>query len=450
MLMKLRKLVLVCAALCAVPALSFTATSLARADEGLDLVIDEGVSVPWEISNIMPGASGVVYVDVRNAGNIDGYMSVWIDGITDMEGENPEAETGDTEEPGELSQYLTLNISGEHIAPYTASPDFTLPVILSEFPQSSNQSLHLSEQPLNAGENIQLRWEWAIPPQTTNVIQGDSASFNINYILVQKPSTPTPTTYGGGGGYWQEDPAIPDAEDTEQQTPPPEIVAVSDDNEITKTYYSLDGKLTITVPEKTRVLSAGNGELSYISITLSHHTPPIPKNNVLLSPIYSVSIFTAEGLCERTQLNKPVTIVVDFDSDKLPEQFSSIYAARYKADSGWTKLTGVREIDRTLGKLTVETTQLSLIAVFAEMAVVNDSIEVTSSSSGDSLISDSPDSRTPQLKTDIKSVSPAKSTPIRGILSQASLATAGSGTLAMTVLAYIERKRRDSKRTAVF
>jgi len=472
MLIKLCKLVLVCAALCAVLALNFTPTSPARANEDnefLDLVINEGVVVPWGISNIMPGVSGVADVDMHNAGNINGYVSVWIDGITDMEGENPEAETGNTEEPGELRQYLTLNISGEHVAPYAASPDFKLPVVLSEFPQSSNNPLQLSDQPLEAGETIQLQWEWAIPPQTTNVIQGDSVSFNINYILtqnilVQEPTTLTPPTYGGGGGYWTRTPSSPDAEDADssnvtgeptvpdveadvQLTTSTETTAASDDNEITKEYCSPDGKLTVTVHEETKVISAGNEELSHVSIPLSHYTPPIPENNILLSPIYNVTIFTTEGPCEHTQLDKPVTIIVDFDKDKLSEQFSSIYAARYKADSSWIKLTEVREINHTLGKLTVETVRLSLIAVFAEIAVSDDSREVILSSSGDSLISDSPDSKASQLKTDTERVPSGKSTPMREIISQASLAIAGSGTLAMTVLAYIERKRRDSKRT---
>jgi len=78
----------------------------------------------------------------------------------------------------------------------------------------------------------------------------------------------------------------------------------------------------------------------YVGITFYHDTPPIPENNVLLSPIYDLGTLTAKGWYEDTQLDKPVTIVIDYDIDKLPERVSSIYAAQYKADSGWIKLTG--------------------------------------------------------------------------------------------------------------
>jgi len=446
MLIKLNKLVLVCAML----VLHFTAVSPVKADEGLDLVIDEGLIVPWEINNIAPGSSGVVPVDIRNAGSISGYMAVWIDGITDTEGENPEAETGNTEEPGELSQYLTLNISGGNISPYTASPDFELPIALNEFPQSSIHPLQLSDQPLQVGGTIQLQWEWAIPPQTTNVIQGDSVSFNIHYILtqdllVQKPSTPTPAISGGGA--WPEKPAKPDTEADEQKTSETQTAAFSDNN--TRTYYSPDGKLIIIVPQETRVISAGNEELLYIIITLSDYPPLKPQNNILLSPIYDVTTFTVGGSYEYAELDRQVIIVIEFDNDKLPEGFSSVYAAWYDVNSGWVKLTDVLEINHEAGILTVVTTQLSNIAVFAETDMANDFIEVIPSPTDDSLKPTLPDSRTPQSKTDIKSTSAAKSTLMREILSQTSLAIAGSGTLAMATLAYFERKRRNSRRKGV-
>lgn len=444
MLMKLNRLALVCAVL----VLHFTAVSPAKADDFLDLVIDDGLIVPWEINNIAPGDSGVANVDIRNDGNTYGYVSVWIDGITDTEGENPEAETGNTEEPGELSQYLTLNISGGNISPYIASPDFELPVALNEFPQSSSHPLQLSDQPLLAQETIQIQWEWAIPPQTSNIIQGDSVSFNIHYmltqdLLVQKPSTPTPTI--SGGGYWPEvttDTADSDVKADEQQAIDTGAKDTSDDTAI---FYSIDGKVTIKVLQGTRVISAGNDELLYIIIMPSRDPPSIPQNNILLSSIYDVTTFTAEGKCEYPELDTPVTIVIEFDKDKLPERFTSIYVARYTEDSRWVKLTDILEINLEAGTLTIVTKQLSTMAVFAEIDMADDSREVVVSS-GESTISDS---GAPQAKTDIKSTSAAKSTLMREILSQTSLAIAVSGTLAMTVLAYIERKRRNSRRKGV-
>ena len=206
--------------ICGMLVIPFIIVSPVHAGASLDLVVDEGVAVPWEINNISPGSSGQVIVNLRNAGSIYGFLAVWIDNIVDSEGENPESETGNTEEPGELSQYVTLNISGLNISPYTVSPDFQLPVALNDFPQSSSQPLQLSDQPLQAGGTIQLTWEWAVPLQAENDIQGDSVSFTIYYtltqiLLVQKPSTTTPITAEPERGYWLGDVPFDDAPDDE-------------------------------------------------------------------------------------------------------------------------------------------------------------------------------------------------------------------------------------------
>jgi hypothetical protein len=439
MLMKLDKLILACFML----VFHFVAVSPANADEGLDLVIDGGVTVPWEFTNVMPGSSGVVSVDVHNNGSIDGYLAVWIDGIIDTEGENPEAETGDTAEPGELSLYLTLNISGEDISPYAASPDFELPATLNEFPQSNISPLQLSDQPIEAGETIQIQWEWAIPPQTTNVIQGDCVSFNINYILTQSVLVhKEPGGIFGSGG-----PTDSDEEVDEQDTIDNETDVFSDNHSVTRTYYSPDGRFIIIVPGEIKVISDGNEKLVNVIITIPEYTSPIPPNCVLLTPVYNVATFTRKGPCELTLLDKPVIMIINYDCDKVPENSLSIYAARYKIDSGWVKLTGVLEVDRAAGKLIVETTEFSLIAVFAELAVADDSREAVISSSGDSHVSDSPYYEAPYSRTVEKIIIAVSRTPMREMLRQASLIIAGCGTIAMIILAYIERKRRDIRRT---
>jgi len=258
------------------------------------------------------------------------------------------------------------------------------------------------------------------------------------------PSTSTPTISGGGA--WPEKPAKPDTEADEQKTSETQTAAFSDNN--TRTYYSPDGKLIIKVPQGTKLISSRNEELSYISITLSRYTLLIPQNNTLISPIYDVTTFTAEGQYEYPELDTPVTIVIEFDKDKLPERFISIYVARYTEDSRWVKLTDVLEINHEAGTLTVVTTQLSNIAVFAETDMANDFIEVIPSLTDDNLKPTLPDSKDSRIKIDLRNISSTKSAPAREILSQISLIVAISGTLTMIVLAYLERKRRDSRHIA--
>ncbi len=241
--MKVHRLVTICMIL----ALSLTTVGRARADDFLELEIGGGVIVPWDIDNVVPGASGVIDVTIHNAGNINGYIAVWVDTIVDTEGNNTEAETGNTDEPGELSQHLTLSISGDYISPYTASPAFRLPVTLCEFPGDSGDPLQLREWPIMPGETIQVQWEWAIPPETTNIIQGDRVSFNVNYILTEHIIVTK--KYGGGGGgalpiydddsdtqehdidESTEDIPASDIEDEEQDTEDTGVTDIVDDSE---------------------------------------------------------------------------------------------------------------------------------------------------------------------------------------------------------------------------
>lgn len=405
------------------------------ADPVMDLEIGGAGAISWNISNIKPGDSGTKTVTLHNAGDTPGYLAIWIDAIIDSEGDNPESETGDTAEPGELSQFLTLNISGDNVSSYTVSPDFALPVALIEFPQSVDDPLQLSDQPLPVGDTIQIQWEWSIPPQTTNIIQGDSVSFDIHYILTQyllgsKPSPPT-----GGGYYW------PVTE--EPETGEPQIPAFSDNG--TRTYYSPDGRLIIIVPGKTRVISAGDEELTYVVITISVSAPPIPENVVLLTPIYNVATFTPQGPCHYPRLDRQVTIIIYFDKDSLPEGYTSIYAARYDEDAGWVKLPDVLELNQEAGKLTLATTQLADIAVFAGTGKAEDSVEGTPPAKSEGPKPAPPETGDSQLTTGFDNAYPVGRSPMREMLSRISLIVAVSGTLAMVVLAYIERRRRESR-----
>jgi hypothetical protein len=215
--MKLIKLVLVGVML----VLPLTATSPVKADSAFNLVVNGGVITPWNIGNLAPGASFTENVELHNAGDTDGYLSVWIDSVVNLEGENPEAETGDTAEPGELGQYMMLNLLGEDIDPYTSSYDFHLPVALNEFPQSSSSPLMLHDQSLRAGETIQIQWECAILPQTTNVIQGDRVTFTIHYLLTSAllfPRPLPPESTISIFGYYRGDTWDDDSEKTEDIT----------------------------------------------------------------------------------------------------------------------------------------------------------------------------------------------------------------------------------------
>jgi hypothetical protein len=158
------------------------------APDTLDLQLDDPAIIRWDISDILPGDSGIQPIDLHNAGDIRGYVYIWISDIADGEGLNPDAETGDTAEPGELSAHVLLNIinPGVDFGKLTGSgyiEPYELPVNIAAFPGSSNQALFLLDTAINPGGTLTLQWQWELPPSAGNEVQGDSVSFTFNYML---------------------------------------------------------------------------------------------------------------------------------------------------------------------------------------------------------------------------------------------------------------------------
>jgi uncharacterized repeat protein (TIGR01451 family) len=167
---------------------------VAAATPTVDLVLGGTGATPWAIGDIAPGNSGTSTVNLSNTGSKDGVVTIWISNISNGEGANPESETGNTSEPGELGDHLILNVSGTNLS----TNNFTLPAIIGNFPQSANDTKHIYITPLKAGSTLSLQWEWRLPPETGNDVQGDNLSFTINYMLEELPSPSSPSQGGGG------------------------------------------------------------------------------------------------------------------------------------------------------------------------------------------------------------------------------------------------------------
>ena len=158
------------------------------APDTLDLQLDDPAIIRWEIIDIMPGDSGIEPINLHNAGDIPGYIYIWIGDIVDGEGLNPESETGDTSEPGELSSYINLDIinPGMAFGKLTGTgymEHFDLPVNMASFPQSSNQALFILDTAINPGETLELQWKWQLPSSVGSQAQGDTVSFTFYYML---------------------------------------------------------------------------------------------------------------------------------------------------------------------------------------------------------------------------------------------------------------------------
>jgi hypothetical protein len=144
----------------------------------VDLELGGEWTTPWYVTNIKPSSAGSTSVELRNVGTRDGFISIWVSDVINGEGENPEPETGDISEPGELGDYFLLDLSTENL-----SSNLDLPVSVNNMPQSATDSDYIEIIPLKAGESVLLEWQWELPFETGNVVQGDNLSFTVNYLL---------------------------------------------------------------------------------------------------------------------------------------------------------------------------------------------------------------------------------------------------------------------------
>ena len=84
----------------------------------LDLTVDganDPLLVKFTLTDLAPGSSGTITYVLANVGSIDGYVDIQGVTVVNTEGINPESETGDTNEPGELGANLLVTVAlGTH------------------------------------------------------------------------------------------------------------------------------------------------------------------------------------------------------------------------------------------------------------------------------------------------------------------------------------------------
>jgi hypothetical protein len=149
----------------------------------VDLSLGGEGAVGWSVSHIKPGMSGSWSVVLCNNGNVGGDVYIWIDDIRNFEGVNPESETGNTNEPGELMQYMFFDVST--VPSGKLNGNLILPATVDKFPQGVSASGYLKIGNLDPGQCVTLDWLWKFLetgfPQ--NDAQGDGISFTIKFTL---------------------------------------------------------------------------------------------------------------------------------------------------------------------------------------------------------------------------------------------------------------------------
>jgi hypothetical protein len=395
----------------------------------LDLQLDDPAVIRWDISNIAPGDTGLQPINLYNAGNTPGYIYIWIDDLVDDEGLNPESETGDTSNPGELSHYISLDIinTGMTINKLSASGrlvEVSRPIMLDSFPASSDEALYIATPPLGSEETLELQWQWEFLPTAGNVAQGDTVSFSVYYMLGPEQI-----------GVW-EAPPIPGIG---PGSPPPDETPVSADNVTSSSlpagkFASDDGRCVISIPGDTRVMTESDGELQYVVIDIPDETPPLPGLFELITPVYRVTVHTEYNILEGARLKQPVMLTINYDTDKIPEN-AEVYIVSYNPDSGWAVLDALG--DPAGGRLMAWTDYLNLIAA---VIIVETHVEVPVAPAVPvpEDITPAPEEEPVGAGVQYTEITSDNLEPLR----HASLGIAVSGSVAMLVLSYIQRRRR--------
>jgi len=320
----------------------------------LELGGEEATS--WNMSDIEPGDSGTKTVRLHNAGSRKGSVAIWISDIVSSEGKNPESETGDTTEPGELVDYSVFNLSCNRL--YT---NIALPAAPHGFPQSASDSNYIKIEHLYAGETLTLIWQWEFleTGEPQNDTQGDSLSFTINYLLEELPPD------DGGGG------------DSE---PSYRILNVDILGKVTKCKVNSSGKLlysyVATDPDNKRKLelpkgtglTCANGEiLRRIEMKVYEEALSIPTGMEIVGPAFELAGYTKDSVPCSVTFYQPARLTLSYDPSWLPQDTSPVYIASCDVGQDWKELELAPDSAAELGGITALISHTSTFAILAKL-----------------------------------------------------------------------------------
>ncbi|MFC1943114.1 hypothetical protein ACFLWO_00830 [Chloroflexota bacterium] len=284
--------------------ISFLPATVQADTNPVDLVLGGAGATSWDISNIQPADNGTKTVELHNAGSEDGFVTIWLSDLISNEGVNPESETGDTAEPGELADYLLLGATVDGL-----STNLNLPAAISNLPQSYSAPGYIEVIPLKADDTINLQWEWELPAQTANDVQGDDISFTINYLLRECRVTDVSDVVDNVTGVFTE-----------------EVTAESE-----------GGKGILNIEEGTTGLTQEGESLNEIwLIEIDKELPALPSNTAAIGLHYDAG---PNG----TTFDRPITITFSYDPASIPAGVieSDMAIALWDVNAGqWVKLEG--------------------------------------------------------------------------------------------------------------
>ena len=328
----------------------------AQAQAPVDLQLNGEGATPWNIGNLQPGDTGTKVLTLRNAGSRPGFITIWLSDIVNSEGDNPEPETGNTDEPGELGDVLLLTLYSSRL-----STNVSLPLNVNSFPQSNTDPGYIKISPIAPSEIIDLTWEWQLPTTADNDVQGDSVTFTINYLLTEYPLE------NGGGAV---SPAAILTATLIIVTPEQEIRIAIQSNGIIMEPFSvtaISGQVILSFERGTCIITSDGSLPKRLEMTVLEEVPPPPQGMAIVSPAYRFLFYTGKDP-RQVSFSQPVRLVLHYDVARLPPNTTGLSVAYYSEEDGWVHLEPVSGFIAGEGQVAAVVNHFTIFAVLAQLA----------------------------------------------------------------------------------
>lgn len=323
---------------------SFVPLSLPSAEAAtipvFDLELNGGYDAPFALENLKPGDMGSKNVMLRNIGNVDGQIAIWISNIQEVDFAGDGAH---------LDDYLLFEVSCADL-----STDIRMPCPIRSLPDAPVGGSYIWVLNVRAGQTIQINWFWEFVEnyQPQNMAQGDSLSFDINYLLGDMPPPHL-------GMSWLEVDVL---------------------GRITTALLDTDGRTlgqvvasdearsaSLTIPEGASCVSEDNEIVNRIVISEEEGTLPVDDGQALIGPIYSMAAFTSLEEPAQVLLDKSASLRINYDPALLPSITETIGLYMHLDGSSWTPLTIAADSPSHIGQcegLIDRSGQVGIIATF--------------------------------------------------------------------------------------
>jgi len=318
----------------------------------IDLELGGAGATSWNITCIAPGDNGTETVYLQNVGTRNGFVTIWISNITEVD-----KDYGVNDPNATLDTHLLFDITCQRL-----STTITLPGTIYHLPQDAgDKSLNIT--PLNAGDNVTLVWEWQFPEigEQQNDAQGDSLSFTINYMLEEFHGKGPGGGGGGGGPSYQW--LLVDVLGNVTK------VKVDSSGKLLESANASDaqGQMTLQLDHGTQVLCVDNKVPQRLEVKVAE-SQSIPQEAQVLGDVYELNAYLKGETSSSPFVISPARrLVLRYYPDGLPQYTSSVYIACYDAEQGWTQL-GLADLTMS-GELTAEVSQPLVFAIMVEIRV---------------------------------------------------------------------------------